>query len=416
MKNIGTTLSIFLAFFYYQSNAQHTWVQQNSGTIQNLQSVDFYDEQFGVAVGAAGTILSTENGGIDWVPVAAGISEDLNGVAFAGDFRVFAVGNGGVMLKSEDHGQSWESITGPGVSYGLMDISFDRSSGHGLITGQTNAIIVSSDSGDTWTIVEDGYMSTFYSAQMVNSEMGVVMGWNSIFQPLLGYTLDWENWNYHNFYPTWGGVFYEGRANGGKFLSENTGYVVGTYFVPGGGFIAPFDGWTNNAWEALNLPEPLNAIDLKFEFGVVVGHNGYVAESTDGGTNWETVNVNAGSMMLNDVNLVGNSGYIVGDEGMLLMLQSSVIVNEGHSTSENLSFSPNPCNTQIKVKLQDTGNVSLVSVLNQKGQRVEVKMILHAGSELVLDVSELSDGMYILIIGQGEQFLTGKFSKSCIAE
>jgi photosystem II stability/assembly factor-like uncharacterized protein len=388
--------------------SQHYWQILESGTIKNLNSVGFITAETGIAVGDAGTIIYTTNGGVAWLPVALGVSSDLHGVAFASNERVFAVGEMGTVLLSVNQGQSWQQITIPNVEYDLLDVSFDIASGRGVITGQTNAIIVTSDFGETWTVVNDGYMSTFYGASMVNANMGIVVGWNSIFQPLLGYTLDWQTWDYQNFYPTWGGVFYEGVARAAKFTDENHGFVVGTYFVPGGGFLAPFGGWSNNAWEASDFPEPLTCIDFINSFGVIAGDNAYLAESQDGGLSWETISLNIGSSQLNDIKLIGNTGFIVGGGGIILKLISTVSVDETEIDGWKINCFPNPATNEIHVSIPFTDQAFTVSLYDISGSgKMEVKSKKENGLVTII-VDDLPRGIYTLVVENKESRFCGK--------
>ena len=381
---------------------QHFWQLSESGTIKNLNSVGFISTETGIAVGDAGTIIYTTNGGIAWVPVTVGVTSDLRGVAFASNERVFAVGEMGTVLLSVNQGQSWQQIFIPNVEYDLLDISFDVASGRGVITGQTNAIIVTGDFGETWTVVNDGYMSTFYGASMVNANMGIVAGWNSIFQPLLGYTLDWQTWDYQNFYPTWGGVMYEGLARACKFTDENHGFVVGTYFVPGGGFLAPFGGWSNNSWDATDFPQPLTCIDFKNSFGVIAGDNAYLAESQDGGLSWETISHNIGSSQLNDIKLIGNTGFLVGDGGIILKLISTISVDETETGSFGISCFPNPATKEINVRVPFTDPAFTVSLFDISGSgKMEVPCKKENGLVTII-VADLPRGIYTLVIENNE--------------
>jgi len=56
-----------------------------------------------VAVGAAGTIVTSENG-TDWTPLAPLTASDLNAIVFGGQF--VAVGKAGVIFTSSD-GLTW---------------------------------------------------------------------------------------------------------------------------------------------------------------------------------------------------------------------------------------------------------------------------------------------------------------------
>ncbi len=402
------TVSVFFAFGSLL--AQHTWQMQETNVAGDLQAVSFINENTGIAVGNAGIVITTENGGTTWATRETGIFNDLNGVDFAADTKIFAVGSGGKVLMTEDLGQSWETVVIPNVEYDLLDVAFDKGSGRGVITGQTNAVIVTSDFGETWTVVQDGYMSTFYAASMPNQNVSVVMGWNSIFQPLLGYTLDWQTWDYQSFYPTWGGVFYEGRASGCKFLSENEGYVVGIYFVPGGGFLAPFGGWANNAWDAQSFPQPLTDIDVTGPFGVVVGSNGYLAESSDNCQGWEMISTGAVNAQLNDVHLVGNTGYIAGETGTILKMISTVSVPE-NSGNGGFSCYPNPARYFLNLQIKNPANALNIEILDVSGTVMAKHPTTGNVNEVTIPVNDLPSGFYFLRIGGNGIIQTLKFSK-----
>jgi photosystem II stability/assembly factor-like uncharacterized protein len=67
-----------------------------------------------VMIGTNGTILTSENGGIDWKPAQApgGVFTWLNGLAFAEGGKGVLVGGKGVILLTDDAGKSWKTLTG----------------------------------------------------------------------------------------------------------------------------------------------------------------------------------------------------------------------------------------------------------------------------------------------------------------
>ncbi len=74
----------------------------------------FLDSQRGWAVGEAGTVLSTSDGGATWVPVGVPTSSDLTDVTFVGAEIGFIVGEAGTVLRTTDGGVTWISQTVPG--------------------------------------------------------------------------------------------------------------------------------------------------------------------------------------------------------------------------------------------------------------------------------------------------------------
>lgn len=87
---------------------------------QDLTAVSFVDERRGWAVGEAGTILHTADGGRSWQPQTGGTDQDINTVFFLPDgLRGWAGGGNnhydtgteisGVILHTRDGGKSWQT-------------------------------------------------------------------------------------------------------------------------------------------------------------------------------------------------------------------------------------------------------------------------------------------------------------------
>lgn len=389
--------------------AQHTWLLQDTPTQENLNGVDFITDNTGIAVGDNGTILRTTDGGLNWEQIAISYTNNLNGLAFSDLNIIFVVGSGGLVLKSVDQGLTWNPLNIPGVTYNLNDISMNPVFSFGLITGQTNAIIQTNDRGETWTIIQDGYMSDFFAADVFMEAGGLVIGWNSIFQPLLAYSADGQSWDFCNFYPTWGGVMYEGVARGGKFMTSEFGFIVGTYFVPGGGFLAPFGGWSNNSWEAQSFPEPLRDIDYMDLYAITVGNNGYIAESFDGGATWSYLNLNLTLSDLNDVKLTGSSGYIVGNNGVILKKSPTISIEE--PGKDEIRCFPNPCKDNLSIELPGKPDVFKAEIYNSSGKLVLEKTYLSSEGEISFDVENFESGFYIVRIATPNDLFTAHFVK-----
>ncbi len=118
---------------YKTTNGGSSWaLQSNSGTTQNLYSIDFYDANYGYIVGANGTILKTSNGGASWIMQNSPTSTNLNGVSCLDSNTVYAVGNGGVIIK-----------TNTGGKYLIVNVNNDTS----YCSGYTNLIAHTSYTG-----------------------------------------------------------------------------------------------------------------------------------------------------------------------------------------------------------------------------------------------------------------------------
>ena len=88
-------------------NGGVSWAAEASGAAQDLHGVAFADASHGWAVGAAGTILATSDGGANWAAQSSGTSATLYGVACSGAQNAWAIGDGGTILATSDGGASW---------------------------------------------------------------------------------------------------------------------------------------------------------------------------------------------------------------------------------------------------------------------------------------------------------------------
>ena len=81
MKNLSLLYIAFL-LLQFTTLAQSGWVQQTSGTTENLISVYFINENVGWAVGENGIIINTTDGGANWNPQNSNTTDDLYSVKF----------------------------------------------------------------------------------------------------------------------------------------------------------------------------------------------------------------------------------------------------------------------------------------------------------------------------------------------
>jgi len=148
-------------------NGGNTWTAQKSGTGRALSSVYFTNANTGFAVGDSGTILMTSNGGNTWVAQKSGTTYGLTSVYFTNASTGYAVSldgggweQGGVILKTVNGGSTWISQNG-GVtgsypsSYSFSSVSFTGSNlGWAVGGGQASdggLILKTTNGGGNWT-------------------------------------------------------------------------------------------------------------------------------------------------------------------------------------------------------------------------------------------------------------------------
>jgi len=418
MKIKTHTLITSIVFVFSQAllHGQIPWELSNSGTTLQLNGVDFITQDTGMVVGQQGLILRTTDGGEVWETVDAGVSTDLNTVRYVSETRVMAVGKAGVVIRSDDGGETWEEIP-LGSSISLNGISIDRTSGKGLISGATLAMLWTADFGETWSVGMGGYMSDFYKVHMTGGDFGVAFGENSIFQPLLGYTDDsgasFDQWN---FYPKVGSVSNEGQAFDGYFFTKENGFVVGRVWDDQG-FITQEINWSTHAWLSTFVSAALNAIDFNGEEqGVTVGgttNTWIFLETVDGGFTWEPAVVNGNGKGFNDVVLVGKTGYAVGYNGQIV--KKKVPVSSGVKTEKPVSVRifpiPAKDDAVAAIYMDNPGTVK-IQVVDISGRNVlgETIVDIQPGRHYIpLNLGTIPPGIYICSLDCAGAKATQKF-------
>lgn len=116
---------------------------------EHLRDVLFTDEQRGFAVGYAGTIVETTDGGATWIERDSGSDAWLRSIAVLG--KMIHVAGKGVLLRSLDDGRTWTELPIPAQKK-LNDVAF-LSADLGWITDFDGEILETRDAGKTWNVV-----------------------------------------------------------------------------------------------------------------------------------------------------------------------------------------------------------------------------------------------------------------------
>lgn len=90
-----------------KANASGNWITQASGVEASLLDIAFATPSVGWAVGQAGTVLRTTDGGTTWNKVPIPTRADLIRVSARGEFTARVVTRDGQTLATTDGGKSW---------------------------------------------------------------------------------------------------------------------------------------------------------------------------------------------------------------------------------------------------------------------------------------------------------------------
>jgi hypothetical protein len=137
--------------------------------------VFFIDENTGTAVGDAGTILRTTNGGNNWAGQSSDVSFGLLGVFFTDANHGTVVGTNGTILNTTNGGVDWVSELRP--TYSTLTHAYFVDPGNGFIVGSSGTILslgdgttsvhddqAGNDSAPTQFVLEQNYPNPFNPA------------------------------------------------------------------------------------------------------------------------------------------------------------------------------------------------------------------------------------------------------------
>lgn len=135
-------------------------VEITGGTPHQALMAVAFDQSSGVAVGAGGQIMTTQDAGKTWQPAAAPLPLGLLGVAIKQGLSV-AVGQSGLVLV-RDGGGAWNKVDS-GSTERFFSASINAQ-GHVVAVGSFGAVIASSDRGKTWKSIAPQWLQ-FSDAQ-----------------------------------------------------------------------------------------------------------------------------------------------------------------------------------------------------------------------------------------------------------
>ncbi|MFZ1323505.1 MAG: YCF48-related protein [Ignavibacteria bacterium] len=190
MKKIILILFLHLISFF---NSEAQWIQQNSGTNQNLYDIEFINEKTGWAVGDAGVVIKTTDGGTNWINIP-NPSVNYGGLMWAiqpiDSEYVYATAGYDFIMKSTNGGANWNVLSGVNGSIsGYNGLYFlNRDTGWFLGSGNYK-VLRTYDGGVT--------LDTFYVPWFTNFDIyfkdintGVFCGTGRVFKSTDG----GENW------------------------------------------------------------------------------------------------------------------------------------------------------------------------------------------------------------------------------
>ena len=360
-----------------ESGAQtppYGWMTQSSGTSNNLNGVYMINDNTGIVVGHAGTILVTTNGGSSWVSKNSNTSFDLYAVYFVNSSTGFASGDVGTVLKTTNTGNTW-SVLSTGINASVLNGIYFSSATTGIISGWYGIIMRTTNGGSSWTQISSGTNVNLMGMGFKNASTGIAVGLN-------GVTLRTTN----------GGTSWSGMSSGtsnGLFAVCITSNDKGLSAGELGAMRKSTNSGSSWSSQTSGTSRWLSGIHfVNMSTGTIVGDNGTVRRSSDNGANFRSQVSNTPNWLRAVHYTSITHGVTVGDlgtirrtttGGWLLPTQPGLSSPGNNSTCQSLTVNldwnsvPDPvAYYRVQVSTASNFNTTLVDVNNITGTNYNI--------------------------------------------
>src|SRR3990172_9347891 len=235
-----------------------------------LNSVHALNSKVWIA-GNSGTVLISTNSGTSFTSYNY-TANNLNGVSFIDDNTGWLVGNSGVIAKSTNGGVNWVAQVSPAGSANLTDVKF-LTPLSGFACGDNGTVIYTSNGGGQWTQLATNStknlnsIDAFGTNVIVAANDGVILKYNFISWTTIDYKITTKS-----------------DVRGVNVINLTTFYTCG-----GGGFInKTTDGGVTRTYQSNQMKAPLKRIYF-FDANkgwAVSSTNNAIMRTTNGGANW----------------------------------------------------------------------------------------------------------------------------------
>jgi photosystem II stability/assembly factor-like uncharacterized protein len=243
-------------FDKFKKKREAPWTYQGSGTDRDLEGMHFRDNDRGWIVGQRGTILVTENGGMNWTSRPNRVLwQNLNAVSFPDEKHGWVAGKLGAISLTADGGLNWEQLTSPMeeevTDLEMLDLQ------HGLACGAGGHVWRTED-GRSWVVLQTGSGKHLRALSMMDAKNAWACGdsgtllktgdggktWEDVRAPDLEHFTDIQfkdpltGWIVSNqqifrttsggtYWQAWKNQFYEDTIRGIWMLDKQNGWAVG---------------------------------------------------------------------------------------------------------------------------------------------------------------------------------------------
>jgi hypothetical protein len=426
---------IFVAGITTNANGQwnyycgFNWPTPPFGTSTSFVDAEFnskdsgifiYNIHFSPSTGTIGNILSTSNAGLNWITVGmigGGVygTYGIYKLPQYNSYYVFYNDNFSIlMIASNDGGNTWH----------LSD-SLDYGFGGFFACDTSKYYILSSIPPDYKLMKYDNGVKYDQFATFTNHIPSLPFFPDTAVGFIVAKEINAPGYKFNNILKStdggsnWTTVFVDTSLNirNTYFIDTISGFICGD----SGKILKTNDG--GNSWQYLNttISSRLNTIYFKSgQVGFAAGDSGVIIRTTDGGNSW-TLDSTGTSNNFTKI-------YAVNDSIVFAMTNSSSVMNPSRMYSINLnslttvwellndqsnyvSIFPNPASDQIMVNFLDIPKSSFceIKIFNNVMSTVYSEISRGPVFNNLIDVNQLPNGIYHVIVKTEDKLLNGKF-------
>jgi photosystem II stability/assembly factor-like uncharacterized protein len=310
-----TAVALALTAGCHSEGEREPLTEQKIYVSDKFFDVAVMDPQRALVIGYGGKILETTDGGFTWAQIASGTDKALYSVDFTDDGQTgFIVGESGLLLKSIDSGKSWAQ--------------------------QEVVVWLDSECNDPeerrFRELDDPCQYAYlFAVSVIDKDNVALIGDKSIYARSRDGGATWEvetlKFEDEDIDPDMALAFEDPVLYDIEFLDVKNGYIVGEfgkiYHTTDGG-----ESWEQQqesmmdetVFDILDLP---TLFDVDFngpDNGIVVGLDGRIAVTTDGGKDWNFVLNNVDDYIdpfYSATILDDGTRWVVGASGQVVMAQ-----------------------------------------------------------------------------------------------
>lgn len=344
------------------------WIEQNSGTLENLRDVHFTSEHVGYIVGNNGTILKTRDGGDTWNSVSFETSQNIVSVFPLNEDEVFVGGEKGLVAKTEDGGLTW-SVIDLGIKNAILIYFVNDDLG---FIGTKDQFYRTIDGGKTWIALQPASIPYFssYDMQFISDTVGYVA-----IGCVVKTTDGGQNW-FHFVDETHPDYNPANVLTSCEIVNEDVGYFGSRYYQ---GLYKTVDRGKSLTFQErvitdVDFPSP--------EVGYTIdSFDQKISKTTDAGKNWEQVYIVPDFSNLYKLYFIDeHKGWVVGSSGRILYTDQGGLTTsiEDHLKEDlkiDVELYPNPTDSRITIdsRLSIQNSIKDIELYNNLGQRVYSK-------------------------------------------